>query len=86
MAGGFAGFLASLITHEREGVLGMILLGIDGGLLGGWVATDFLKVGNVSGLNAESIIIATIGAIAILFLVSLRGQSRLQAKITPSLH
>jgi len=79
MAGGFAGFLASLITHEREGVLGMILLGIDGGLLGGWAATDLLKVGNISSLNAESII-ATIGAIAILFLVSLRGNHAFRLK------
>ena len=80
VVGGFAGFLASLIMHEREGVLVMILLGIGGGLLGGWVATDLLKVGNVGGLNVESIVIATLGAIAILFLVSLRGNHAFRLK------
>lgn len=47
----------------------MIVLGIVGGLVGGWVATNVLHVGSVDGFNVESILIATLGAIGVLLLM-----------------
>jgi uncharacterized membrane protein YeaQ/YmgE (transglycosylase-associated protein family) len=58
----------------------MVILGIVGGLLGGFVATSVLKIGSVDGINVESIVIATLGAIGVVvawgFLRGSRGLSR----------
>jgi uncharacterized membrane protein YeaQ/YmgE (transglycosylase-associated protein family) len=79
VVGAIAGFLANQITGSREGLLRMIVLGVVGGLLGGFVAMS-LRLGAVDGINVESIVIATIGAIAVVFLARLvtgrRGLSR----------
>ncbi len=74
VVGAIAGFLASLVMGSREGVLWMVILGIVGGLVGGFIATSVLKMGSVDGINVESIIIATLGAILVIFAVNaLRG-------------
>ena len=49
----------------------MVVLGIVGGLVGGFVATNVLKIGSVDGINIESIVIATLGAIAVVFMAKL---------------
>jgi uncharacterized membrane protein YeaQ/YmgE (transglycosylase-associated protein family) len=76
VVGAIAGFLANKIMGDSEGLLMMNVLGIVGGHDGGYVATTVLKVGSVNGINVESIVIATLGAIAILFLVNMAGGSR----------
>ena len=76
VVGAIAGFLASMIMGSRQGLLMMVVLGIVGGLVGGFVATSVLKIGSVNGINVESIVIATIGAIAIVFLASFATGSR----------
>ena len=76
VVGAIAGFLANQVMGSREGLLLMVVLGIVGGLVGGYVATTVLKVGSVNGINLESIVIATIGAIAVVFLVSMVTGSR----------
>ena len=76
VVGAIAGFLASQIMGSREGLVMMVVLGIVGGLLGGWVAMSVLKVGTVDGINLESILIATLGAIAVIFIVSFARGSR----------
>jgi len=76
VVGAIAGFIASEVMGSRFGLLMMVVLGVVGGLVGGFVATTVLKVGTVNGINAESILIATIGAIAVLFLVSQTHRSR----------
>lgn len=68
VVGAIAGFLASQVMGSREGLLKMVILGIIGGLVGGYVAAAVLKIGTVDGINIESIVIATIGAIAVIFL------------------
>jgi uncharacterized membrane protein YeaQ/YmgE (transglycosylase-associated protein family) len=67
VVGAIAGFLASQIMGSREGLVMMIILGIVGALVGGYVAATILKIGSVDGINIESIVIATIGAIAVIF-------------------
>ena len=68
VVGAIAGFLASLVMGSKEGLLMMIVLGIVGGILGGWVASSLLNVGTVDGINLQSILIATVGAIAVIFI------------------
>lgn len=81
VVGAIAGFLANKITGTSDGLLMMLVLGIVGGLVGGFVATSVLKIGSVDGINIESILIATLGAIAVVFIVGfLRGSSRFGAR------
>jgi uncharacterized membrane protein YeaQ/YmgE (transglycosylase-associated protein family) len=62
--------------RAREGLLTMVGLGIVGGLVGGFVAASVLKLGTVNGVNVESIVIATLGAIAVVYIVHLATGSR----------
>lgn len=74
VVGAIAGFLANQVMGSREGLLMMVVLGIVGGLVGGFLATSVFKMGSVNGINVESIVIATLGAILVVFVVNaLRG-------------
>jgi uncharacterized membrane protein YeaQ/YmgE (transglycosylase-associated protein family) len=76
VVGAIAGFLAHFITGSGGGVIMTIILGIVGGLVGGFVAASVFKVGRVDGINLESIVIATLGAIAVIFIVNFFSRSR----------
>ena len=79
--GAIAGFLANMIVGGREGVLWTIILGIVGAVVGGYLAESVFHKGDVTGVNIESIVIAVIGAIVVLFvwraLAGGRSRSRL---------
>jgi uncharacterized membrane protein YeaQ/YmgE (transglycosylase-associated protein family) len=76
VVGALAGFLANQIMGSRDGLLRMVALGVVGVLLGGFVAATVLNIGTVDGINVESIVIATLGAIAIVFVANLATGSR----------
>ena len=76
VVGAIAGFLANQLMGSREGLLMMVVLGIVGGLIGGFVAANVLKIGSVNGVNIESILIATLGAIAVIFVARFASGSR----------
>jgi uncharacterized membrane protein YeaQ/YmgE (transglycosylase-associated protein family) len=76
VVGAIAGFLANLVMGSREGLVMMVVLGIVGGLVGGFIATSILKIGSVNGINVESIIIATLGAILVVVVVGMVQGSR----------
>lgn len=76
VVGAIAGFLANLIMGSRQGLLMMIVLGIVGGLVGGFIATSVLNMGSVDGINVESIVIATLGAVAVLLVANFATGSR----------
>ena len=76
IVGAIAGFLANQLMGSREGLLMMVVLGIVGGLIGGFVAANVLKIGSVNGVNIESILIATLGAIAVIFVARFASGSR----------
>ena len=76
VVGAIAGFLANLIMGSSKGLLMMVVLGIVGGLVGGFVATSVLNMGSVNAINLESILIATLGAIAVLFVAGLVTRPR----------
>jgi uncharacterized membrane protein YeaQ/YmgE (transglycosylase-associated protein family) len=76
IVGAIAGFLADMLMGSSKGVLWTVVLGIVGGLLGGFVAASVLHKGNVDGINVESIVIATIGAIAIILIARVASGER----------
>jgi len=66
--GAIVGWLASLITNTRDGILMDIIVGVVGAVLGGWIMSLF-GTGGVSGFNVYSFIVALIGAVVLLFIV-----------------
>ena len=70
LVGGVAGFIAQLIlggglSIGLRSILLTILLGIGGALLGGFVSVA-LGYGDVTGFNVRSLVIAVLGAIAVI--------------------
>lgn len=59
-----------------EGLIMMVILGIVGAVAGGYVAQNVLKLGSVTGINIESVVIATIGAIVVVLLARLLSGRR----------
>jgi uncharacterized membrane protein YeaQ/YmgE (transglycosylase-associated protein family) len=78
IVGAIAGFIASVIAGSREGLLMMVVLGIVGAVVGGWIADQVLKIPglNVTGVNATSIIVAVAGALIVIFVVDSFGSRR----------
>jgi len=76
VVGAIAGFLANMVMGSREGLLMMVVLGIVGGLVGGFIATSVFKMGAVDGINVESIVIATLGAILVVVVMGFFNGSR----------
>lgn len=70
--GGIAGWIASLImkTDKQMGLLGNIVVGIVGGLLGGFILQMF-GVEGVEGFNLWSLLVAILGAVILLWLWNL---------------
>jgi len=75
VVGAIAGFLANQVMGSKDGLVMMVILGIVGGLIGGFVATSVLSMGTVDGINLESIFIATLGAIGVIFVVRALNRS-----------
>jgi uncharacterized membrane protein YeaQ/YmgE (transglycosylase-associated protein family) len=73
-----AGFIASLLVNRRGGSLVLdLLLGVVGAFAGGFIFTR-LGYAGVSGLNIYSIIVATLGAVVVLFIYHLiEGRRRI---------
>ena len=61
-----AGFIASkIVNRQGEGFFLDILLGVVGGVVGGWLFERFGETG-VTGFNLWSMFVAIIGAIVVL--------------------
>jgi uncharacterized membrane protein YeaQ/YmgE (transglycosylase-associated protein family) len=66
-----AGWLAGvLVKGSGYGVIGDIVLGIIGALVGGWITSMLMGV-DVTGFNLPSLLIATLGAIVVIFIARL---------------
>jgi len=77
VVGLIAGFLAGLVVKGGGyGLIGDVVVGVVGGLLGGWIATTFLHIGGLSGINLPSILIAFIGAVVLLLILRLLAGRR----------
>ena len=73
IVGAIAGLLASLIMGGGGfGLIGNILIGVVGALVGGWLSTSILDLSYyVTGINLTSVLVATGGAVVVLFVVGL---------------
>ncbi|MBE9376445.1 GlsB/YeaQ/YmgE family stress response membrane protein [Saccharopolyspora sp. HNM0983] len=68
-----AGAVAKFILPGRDpgGIIVTILIGIGGGLLGGWIGTTFVGSQGVTGFNLGSFIWAVVGSIVLLLVYRL---------------
>lgn len=68
--GGIAGWLSTKIItpKKKKGCFSGILLGIIGAIIGGFIMSFFDKTG-VTGFNIYSILVATLGAVVLIWLV-----------------
>lgn len=72
IVGLIAGWLAGMVMKgSGYGVIGNIIVGIVGALLGGYLSTLLFDGTSVSGINIQSLLIATLGSIVLIFLVRL---------------
>ena len=75
IVGLIAGFLAGQVMRGGSyGVIGDMIIGVLGGLLGGWIAFYFFHIGDpMSGINFQSILIAFAGAILLILVLRMIG-------------
>jgi uncharacterized membrane protein YeaQ/YmgE (transglycosylase-associated protein family) len=76
VVGLIAGFLAGVVVKGGGfGLIGDIIVGVIGGLLGGWISVNILHFGNMTGINLESILVAFVGAVILLLVLRLIRRS-----------
>lgn len=70
--GALAGWVASMIagTNERQGCLLNIIVGIVGAFIGGFLYSLITRRDFVAGFDITSFIVAVIGAVLLLFLLT----------------
>jgi len=68
--GGIAGWIASLIMHTdgSQGIIMNIVVGIVGAFIGGFLF-NFVGNAGVTGFNLYSLLVATLGAVVLIWLV-----------------
>lgn len=66
--GGLVGWIASAIMKTNDGVLMDIIIGIVGGVVGGWLMSFFGNSG-VTGFNLYSFLVALLGAVVLIAVV-----------------
>ena len=65
--GAVSGWIASLITNSRSGLIKNIILGLAGGFIGGWIC-NLLKI-SFAGYTG-TIIVSVAGACLLIFVVN----------------
>jgi uncharacterized membrane protein YeaQ/YmgE (transglycosylase-associated protein family) len=75
VVGLIAGVIAKMVMGDSFGWIVTIILGIVGAFVGGWVFS-FFGGPSVSGINLTSILVATVGAIIVLFVYGLIARRR----------
>lgn len=70
--GGIAGWIASMIMgrNAQMGAIANILAGIVGAVIGGFLF-NLLGASGATGFNLYSLIVATLGAVVLLFVIGL---------------
>jgi uncharacterized membrane protein YeaQ/YmgE (transglycosylase-associated protein family) len=79
VVGAIAGWLSGQVMKGRGfGLLGDIIIGIVGGLIGGFLAEVLFKVPNaVNGFNLTSILVAFLGAVLVIIIARMfQGRGR----------
>jgi uncharacterized membrane protein YeaQ/YmgE (transglycosylase-associated protein family) len=65
--GAIAGFLAGRIMKGGFGLVGDIIVGMVGAVIGGWLLGGIIVIGGLLG----SIVLATLGAVILIFILRL---------------
>jgi uncharacterized membrane protein YeaQ/YmgE (transglycosylase-associated protein family) len=65
--GALAGFIANLIMGGRDGLVMMVVLGIVGAVVGGFIAGTVLGIADITGFNLTSLLVAVFGAMVVVF-------------------
>jgi uncharacterized membrane protein YeaQ/YmgE (transglycosylase-associated protein family) len=73
IAGAMAGFFVP--GRQRMGCIGTTVIGIIGGLLGGWIWTELLDQDQAGGLLG-AILLAVLGSAIVLLVLRALGRSR----------
>jgi uncharacterized membrane protein YeaQ/YmgE (transglycosylase-associated protein family) len=75
VVGIIAGWLAEKITGSNHGLLTNLIVGIIGAFIGGFIMSSLFNYRYTEGLNIPSILVATLGAVVLLFILGLvRGR------------
>jgi uncharacterized membrane protein YeaQ/YmgE (transglycosylase-associated protein family) len=79
VVGLLAGWLAGRVNKEgRYGLVGDLVVGLIGGLWGGFISFYFFHAGApFSGINIISILVALLGAVLLLFVLRLQAGKKI---------
>ena len=66
VAGLVAGWIASLVTRARKGLLTNLIVGVAGGFVGGWLSSLLPGENLMSGINITSIAVGLAGALVVI--------------------
>jgi uncharacterized membrane protein YeaQ/YmgE (transglycosylase-associated protein family) len=80
VVGLIGGWLAEqLIRGPKVGLIGATILGVVGGLLGGFLASTFLKIHDpITGINLPSILTSFLGAVLLLIVIRMTNGRRIR--------
>lgn len=79
--GALAGWIASMIMNKNKqmGAIANIVVGVVGAFIGGYIM-DFFGADGITGFNLQSLIVAVVGAVVLLYAIGLisgrRGRRR----------
>lgn len=76
IVGILAGWLAEKITGSDHGLLTNLLVGVIGAFIGGFLFSTILGFSYTEGLSLGSILVATVGAVVLLWLLGVMGGRR----------
>ena len=80
VVGLIAGWLAGVaVKGGGFGIVGDIIVGVVGALLGGFLASKMLNIADpVSGFNLETILVAFLGSVLVIFILRLLTGRRIR--------
>lgn len=76
IVGLIAGYLASKVMKTNTSLFVEMILGVVGGIVGGWLTTVLFGADLMGGFNLTSIIVALIGAIIVIAVYRLIRRGR----------
>ena len=71
--GGLAGLAARFVTKRPMGLIVTIIVGIIGGVAGGWVLTELTDGPGLTGFSIRSFLVAFAGAVVLIFVYGMIG-------------
>ncbi len=66
--GAIVGWLASIITKSKGGLIRNIIVGLIGAMLGGWIGS-FFGLGSVDEFTVEGFLVAVGGAVLLIWIL-----------------